>query len=320
MTPSTSVPLRTMHPLVTVTICDHYARNARAWTSGTDADAATALGVVFGARRLGSIDAVCALECARTTAGNEHTSSSTPISEVNAFDFELAKKRVGLYAQTRQELEVVGYYRASRSGAIAPDDDDALSDGFVKHGLASDPVVIVVRCGGKDEAVEATWYERVGASGGSRSGSFERRDYVVETFEAERIAVDEVAKIVPESRDSHSARFAATLESAASATSALRERLACALAYLNDVKRGEVPCDHAVLRQIAGAMKTLRASAREEFRENFTNEYEDTLAINYLATLTKTTAGLNEFIEKFQIVLSEQASSARFSHSRRSLG
>ena len=109
------------------------------------------------------------------------------------------------------------------------------------------------------------------------------------------------------------------MESAASATGALRDRLATVRDYLDNVKRGLVPCDYDLLRKIAGAMKTLRVNTRDEFGTSFADEYEDTLALNYLASLTKTTNELNEFIDKFQVVLSEQSANTRF-QSRRNLG
>jgi COP9 signalosome complex subunit 6 len=312
---------RSVHPLATVTICDHYARYARAPRDGDGGganDTTRAMGLLYGTRKGASIDVVCALEVGTTTANGDK-------DVCGGFDFASARERAGLYAQTRGELEVVGYYRATASGAL----DDALDASMCRelsaHELVENGIVIlVVRCGpgeAGDEGVEAVWYERVGAEAGvgTSADAFEQCEYTVETFEAERITVDEVSKIVPGSRDSYSARFGATLESAASATGALRDRLATVRDYLDNVKRGLVPCDYDLLRKIAGAMKTLRVNTRDEFGTSFADEYEDTLALNYLASLTKTTNELNEFIDKFQVVLSEQSANTRF-QSRRNLG
>jgi COP9 signalosome complex subunit 6 len=121
-------------------------------------------------------------------------------------------------------------------------------------------------------------------------------------LEAERIVVDEVAKIAPEGRDSRSARFASSLESAATATTALRDRLAVVLEYLRAVKDGRAVLDRDVLREVAKAMVVLRTSSSEALREDFADEYENTLVLNYLAAMTKTTDGLSEAIDKFHIV------------------
>ena len=277
------------------------------------------MGLVYGTRKGASIDAVCALE-----VGTVENSADAPCG---GFDFDGARARAALYAQTRGELEAVGYYRATATGAL----DDALDASLCRElnarEIVENAIVVLVPCEPWEcepgtAGLETKWYERVGAestSAGTSPDRFERCEYVVETFEAERIAVDEVSKIVPGSRDSHSARFGATLESAASATAALRDRLATIRGYLNDVKRGASPCDYGLLREIAGAMKVLRANARDEFRTSFADEYEDTLALDYLASATKTTNELNEFIDKFQVVLSEQSANTRF-QTRRNLG
>jgi hypothetical protein len=45
-------------------------------------------------------------------------------------------------------------------------------------------------------------------------------------------------------------------------------------------------------------------------REDFAHEYENTLMLNYLAAMTKTTHGLSETIDKFHIVHGDQFSHA----------
>ena len=145
------------------------------------------------------------------------------------------------------------------------------------------------------DAPGVRWYER--GSDGLREETF-----TVEMLEAERIVVDEVAKIAPEGRDSRSARFASSLESAATATTALRDRLAVVLEYLRAVKDGRAVLDRDVLREVAKAMVVLRTSSSEALREDFADEYENTLVLNYLAAMTKTTDGLSEAIDKFHIV------------------
>ena len=60
--------------------------------------------------------------------------------------------------------------------------------------------------------------------------------------------------------------------------------------------------DLDVLREVAGAIDALRASSSEAAAESFADEFRDTLALNYLAAATKVTNGLNEFIDKHNLV------------------
>ena len=123
----------------------------------------------------------------------------------------------------------------------------------------------------------------------------------METSESERIVVHEVANIAPEGGESRRGGFGASLESAAAATRALRDRLAIVSAHLRAMKAGEVEMDLDVLREVAGAIDALRTT-RAGCGGGFADEFRDTLALNYLAAATKVTNGLNEFIDKHNLV------------------
>ena len=348
-----SLARRRSHPLVTMIACDHVARARRERRSNEgaramDADAIDAIdddgdatratasdaraidavvGVIYGV--FSSDGGVECVTCAETRAVRDDERGGGWM-----FDWDAVARRDALAAQTRDDLRVVGWYRAIEGECDACGDaedaraHDALTtwvanapDGNGDGGTGQDGLAfLAVRVGEEGDAgvTTTTWYEREG-------DGFVEREHAMETSESERIVVHEVANIAPEGGESHAGRFGASLESAAAATRALRDRLAIVSAHLRAMKAGEVEMDLDVLREVAGAIDALRASSSEAAAESFADEFRDTLALNYLAAATKVTNGLNEFIDKHNVVSGNDdgfggfGAGGRF-HSRRGVG
>ena len=343
-----SLARRRAHPLVTMMACDGVARARRERRANEGArammmdgnvenDAARgapsastppplSVGLVYGVSSAdGGVECVT---CAEARAIPDERGGWM-------FDWDAVERRDALAAQTREDLRVVGWYRAIEG---RDDDDDGTcgeadarahealvtwvaTTGNGDRGTGRDSLAfLAVRVGeeGDERATTTTWYER-------EDGTFVEREHAMETSESERIVVHEVANIAPEGGESHAARFGASVESAAAATRALRDRLAIVLTHLRAMKAGDVPMDLDVLREVAGAIDALRASSSEAVGESFADEFRDTLALNYLATATKLTNGLNEVIDKFHVVsgndggLGGGGAGGRF-HSRRGFG
>lgn len=110
--------------------------------------------------------------------------------------------------------------------------------------------VLVSARGGADDASGVRWYER--GSDGLREEMF-----MVEMFEVECIVVDEVVKIVLEGWDLWSVWFVLSLELAATATTALRDRLVVVFEYFCVVKDGRVVFDCDVLCEVVKVMVVL---------------------------------------------------------------
>ena len=308
---------RACHPIVTATACDHYARARAARCAPNDASAASTrereptatrddvvVGALYGrvardeSGRARRVEIVMAVEGAAIAASDGTTRA----------DAALALERDAAARRTRDDVRPLGWYRVVDDRDEANEEDLAIGDAFARdvmaratrdgddgEAAAAAVFALVSARGGAGDAPGVRWYER--GSDGLREETF-----TVEMLEAERIVVDEVAKIAPEGRDSRSARFASSLESAATATTALRDRLAVVLEYLRAVKDGRAVLDRDVLLEVAKAMVVLRTSSSEALREDFADEYENTLVLNYLAAMTKTTDGLSEAIDKFHIV------------------
>jgi len=122
-----------------------------------------------------------------------------------------------------------------------------------------------------------------------------------QTSEAERIAVDQVTKLVPSGGADGSAQVSAHLGSLHAALKMLVSRLRLLLSVLRKMKGGEAVYDHAIVRQVVSLSRSLPAIEGKEFQEQFLTDYNDSLLVIYLASITKGTAVLNDLIDRFNL-------------------
>lgn len=158
-------------------------------------------------------------------------------------------------------------------------------------------------------AEEQQTEEEEGRAGGSANVLqastlvFTRSSYVIETVEAERIAVDQVAKIEAGSGQSSSVtRLASNLTGVHSAIKMLNARIKVIHDFLLDTKSGKIPMDHGLLRQIASITHSLPTMQSSSFREELVREHNDTMLLSYLAVMTAGTADINSISEKVNVV------------------
>jgi len=127
---------------------------------------------------------------------------------------------------------------------------------------------------------------------------FAKINYKIETGEAERIAVDHVARVGGSIGQS---MLVSHLSSMHNAIKMLYLRIKILVKLLESMKSGKIPPNHSLLRRISSLTNLLPAIDSPAFRQEFLNEYNDALLVTYLAGITKTSSTLNEMIEKFNI-------------------
>ncbi|CAG8617238.1 13478_t:CDS:2 [Ambispora gerdemannii] len=139
---------------------------------------------------------------------------------------------------------------------------------------------------------------------------FIKAQYKIETGEAERIAVDHVARA--SSGDGvEGSSLIAHLTTQGNAIKMLHTRVKMLHRYLVDYKKGELEADHDILRQISSLCNRMPTFEGSEFREEFLTEYNDVLLTSYLATITKGTNSINELVDKFNIATHNQGNRNR---------
>jgi len=129
---------------------------------------------------------------------------------------------------------------------------------------------------------------------------FVKVPYKIQTGEAERIGVDHVAHVTP-SGGADGSQFNAHMVGIHNAVKMLNLRVKMLVKYLEEVKKGTVPVNQALLRHIFCLVNLLPAIDTPTFREEFLSEYNDVLLTAYLASMTKSTNTINELVEKFNI-------------------
>ncbi|KAI7860545.1 maintenance of mitochondrial structure and function-domain-containing protein [Circinella umbellata] len=131
---------------------------------------------------------------------------------------------------------------------------------------------------------------------------FVRAPYQIETNEAERVAVDHVAKPSTSSRDaSLSNAMISHLTTQRNAIAMLHARIQFLQQYLQDAKEEKIPLDHDIVRQISSLCRRSPLMNSKEFNEQFAVEMDDVLLVAYLATITKGMDTMNDLIDKFNL-------------------
>jgi len=126
----------------------------------------------------------------------------------------------------------------------------------------------------------------------------------VETTDVERIAVDNIARL--DMNESNNTGSGPVMESSlrqnfsgvAGAIVMLKDKVNVLQAYLQAVQAGKIPPDFALIRDITSICNMLPALDTPQFNNDLMVQYNDTLLIAYLASMTKGTATLNEIVEK----------------------
>jgi len=128
---------------------------------------------------------------------------------------------------------------------------------------------------------------------------FGRVPYKIETTDAERIAVDHVARAGSSNEDA--SKLTTHLLSMRNAIKMLNMRIKLIVRFLEAQKSQELPVDYSLLRRVNSLCHLLPVIDGDNFKQDFLNEYNDTLLTTYLAAITKASNSINELVDKFNI-------------------
>jgi len=123
--------------------------------------------------------------------------------------------------------------------------------------------------------------------------------YQIATGEAERVAVDYIAKANTVTEDD--SMLVGHLSNIQSAIKMLNFRVKYIQKFLESTSKGEFPMDHSLLRQISSLCNLLPSIDSSHFNQEFLVEYNDTLLMTYLSSLTKSANQMNNLVDKFNI-------------------
>jgi len=233
----------------------------------------------------------------------------------NSFElvFDIVDKQVVIdpvYLSKKQEqfkkvfamYDFLGWY--STAEAVVPADIDVHRSSTITEFNESPLYLILdtVACGRKTtkELPISIYESELHMIEDKATNLFVKVPYKIETGEAERIAVDHVARIIPSGGgQNETSLLSSHLTGVHNAIQMLSVRIKILLQFLEATKSGKAPRDHGLLRKVASLCHQLPAMDTESFKDDFLNEYNDALLITYLASITKGTSGTNELIDKF---------------------
>ncbi|KAG2488340.1 hypothetical protein HYH03_013030 [Edaphochlamys debaryana] len=300
-----------LHPLVLINISDHHTRT-RANTPGATAPGVPApavLGCLLGSQSGRTVDIRNSFEVRYNNGSGSAAGSGLDLD----VDITYLLKKQEQYKQVFKNLDVVGWYA---TGALATDAHMATHRKISE--VVESPVFLLL-----DPAVDhtrkdlpVTLYEtelHLAPDTGAPTNQFVRAPYAIETSDAERIGVDQVARILPSGRATGAEQLSAQLASMHSAIKMLCERLRVIHGALGKVSAGQagsgdgsVAYPHALLRQVSSLINGLPACDTEAFTREYLTEYNDTLLTLYLAAMTRGTHTANEVVDKYVMAYDKQ--------------
>ncbi|OTF76199.1 COP9 signalosome complex subunit 6-like protein [Euroglyphus maynei] len=129
--------------------------------------------------------------------------------------------------------------------------------------------------------------------------------YTLATEEAERIVLDHMARMTSTSHNGENVNSVVTehLRVQHSAVKMLRDRIKLILDFVKDVKNKNIPANHEILREILNLCHRLPLISSDTFNEDFYIQCNDVALITYLGTLTKCTNSINQYANKFNVLL-----------------
>ncbi|KAI9336530.1 maintenance of mitochondrial structure and function-domain-containing protein [Obelidium mucronatum] len=294
---STSGFIVTLHPLVILNLSDHFTRmrmqSQDKGSSSSSAGPKTIFGAIIGTQSGREIEIFNSYEL-------PYTFSNEKGFVINN-EYFLTKQEK--FREVFPKYDLLGWYSV---GAQPTEADLAVHKQILEHNesplfIQLNPIINPVA----KELPLAVYESVVDLDNGGNVLKFAKSKYKIETGEAERIALDHVARVSNAETDRGSS-LVANLTGQRNAIKMLHARVQILRAYVRDVDNGILPRDHELLRQISAVCQRLPTMNSLEYRQEFLSDYNDILLGTYLASITKGTHAMNELVEKINVVSSER--------------
>jgi COP9 signalosome complex subunit 6 len=272
-----------IHPLVIMSVADHRTRDQM-----QQPDKKRSLGALFG-RQTGR--ALQVLESFEITHAEDAKSGGTVKLSFDGFDADLA-----LFKEVFPDYECLGWYT---TGKVISAGDVELHASFKAYNER--PLFLLMDETVAEDAKELpihAYYERVHVTQANKTvNEFVEVPFRITPDEAERVTVVHCAKVQQTGSENDSA-VVPHLGSLTQAITNLQLRLGVVTEYLQAVHKGQLPKDHAILRQVKGLCSRLPTMNSDEFKQNFLKDYNDNLLVTYLAHVTKGNAAVANVVHK----------------------
>ncbi|KAG8461678.1 hypothetical protein KFE25_001296 [Diacronema lutheri] len=282
-----------LHPMVIMNVSEHFTRHRAQSPPGAPV---RVFGVLLGTLSGRNVDIANSFELkvASTDEGRTHV-----------IDIEFLKVRLDEYKKVFPAFDALGWY-STAAGQQAQDGDSHLHRQMCE--ITESPMYLVLDplppAGTQDLPI--TLYEsEMAIVDDSPTMQLSRAAFKIDSVDSERISVDHVAHISSAGGGPESAALVSHLGGQQSAIKMLSDRISVVQAYLAGVQDGSIPLDHAAMRQVKALCSSLpavnTANRSNNFHADFMSDYNDTLLVAYLSTVTHGTSVANDVIDKFQV-------------------
>jgi len=274
-----------VHPLVIMNISDHYTREKVKQGSKSNP---RVIGILMGVQKGRDIEIF-----------NSFPMPYEDKKGVITLDNEFISSSKNLYKQTYPTFDFLGWYS---TGNQIPTPSDLLVQKQLEEFNENPLYLLLDPTAATPEARELpiSLYEpEVKVVDEKLKSFFATVKYQIATGEAERVAVDYIAKANTVTEDD--SMLVGHLSNIQSAIKMLNFRVKYIQKFLESTSKSEMPMDHSLLRQISSLCNLLPSIDSSHFNQEFLVEYNDTLLMTYLSSLTKSANQMNNLIEKFNI-------------------
>jgi len=276
-----------LHPLVVISISDHFTRARLENPSGT----VKIVGILLGMARNGKIEITNSFDIIVKT--NPNTGALAPIEgEEESF----LRRRLEAFLTVFPDTTPIGWYRSGKT--VDPDEalvmaralssrTDTMFAMTFDAPAAYDPNT-------KDIPIDIYEAELKGDVEKEQTVVLKKTPYHIMTIEAERIGVDHITKT---STTEGRSQLTVHVLGVQGAMKMLDSRIEMIRDYLKKVKEGRVPYDYEIMRKIGALHDLLLASQAQDFEQRFFEEYNDETLLTYLSSLTEGLQAMNSMVD-----------------------
>lgn len=288
-----------VHPLVLVSISDHATREKVRRRSHF----VRVVGALLGRQSGRTLELFNSFEVVFHTAGDGKA----------VIDMGYLLQKLEKFLTVFSDLEFLGWY--SNGLTLTPSADDVQVHQQLLA-LNENPIFLLLDTVGAysaDKLPVRLFESEMKVVDGEPHMKFSGLPYSIHTQEAELIALDHVAHASNSDTATPGSQTVAHLSTIHEAVRMLNTRVGLLAKYLEAVEAGKIPRDLEVLRNIKRICLLLPAIDTEDFRGELLNEYNDTMLVTYLSTLTKAAATMANTATAVRVVSSKAGGDHSFS-------
>lgn len=277
-----------LHPLVLINVSDHYTRSRANGVDHSEDGTFRVLGCLLGVQVGRTVD-----------VSNSFELLYKNIDGRPSFDEAFLVKRLQQYKQVYPTLDIVGWYA---TGADVQASDLETHQRITE--LNESPVLLLLDVTPQPNTRELPvrlFESESRIKDGVTGVEFVQAEFKVETEEAERIGVNQVAKILPSGKSSGSDQLVSHYQSMHAAVKILVSRISLLHSIVERMEAGEIPFDHKLARDTTALLRRLPVMDTPQFHTDNATECSDTMLTIYMAAITKGLSTAHDVVERYNV-------------------